>query len=170
LVVKGLRIGRRRGRGTELPSSPLELALRPALVEGRWQIPDRFNFTSDVVEALARDPKRRALTFLGKEGVIEPRAFHEIAAGAAVWATTLRERGVGPGDRVIVVSGSTVDWLEILLGVLKVGAVVLPCLPSVSPSMLERQVSSTDAALVVADRSLEQTIERMGFSPDIHLY
>jgi acyl-coenzyme A synthetase/AMP-(fatty) acid ligase len=139
-------------------------------VEGRWQIPDRFNFTSDVVEALARDPKRRALTFLGKEGVIEPRAFHEIAAGAAVWATTLRERGVGPGDRVIVVSGSTVDWLEILLGVLKIGAVVVPCLPSVSPSMLERQVSSTDAALVVADRSLEQTIERMGFSPDIHLY
>jgi acyl-coenzyme A synthetase/AMP-(fatty) acid ligase len=168
--VKGLRIGRRRGRGTELPSSPLELALRPALVDGRWQIPDRFNFTRDVVEALARDPKRRALTFLGKEGVIEPRMFYEIAEGAAVWATTLRERGVGPGDRVLVVSDSTVDWLEIVLGVIKVGAVVVPCLPSVSPSMLERRVSSTDAALVVADRSLEQTIERMGFTPDAHLY
>jgi acyl-coenzyme A synthetase/AMP-(fatty) acid ligase len=168
--VKGLRIGRRRGRGHELPSSPLELALRPALVDGRWQIPDHFNFTRDVVEALARDPKRRALTFLGKEGVIEPRTFHEIADGATVWATTLRERGVGPGDRVIIVSGSTVDWLEIVLGILKVGAVVVPSLPSVSSSMLERQVSSTDAALVVADRSLEQTIERMGFTPDVHLY
>ena len=90
--MKGLRIGRRRGRATELPISPLELALRPALVDGRWQVPDRFNFTRDVVEALARDPKRRALTFLGKEGVIEPRTFHEISGGAAVWATTLREQ------------------------------------------------------------------------------
>jgi acyl-coenzyme A synthetase/AMP-(fatty) acid ligase len=168
--VKGLRIGRRKGRASELPSSPLELALRPALVDGRWQVPDHFNFTSDVVEALARDPKRRALTFLGKEGVIEPRTFHEISGGATVWATTLREQGVNPGDRVIVVSGSTVDWLEIMLATLKVGAVVVPCQPNVSASMLERVVSSTDAALVVGDQSLEPTIERMGFTPDVHLF
>jgi acetyl-CoA synthetase len=168
--VKGLRIGRRKGRGSELPTSPLELALRPALVDGRWQVPDRFNFTRDVVEALARDPKRRAVTFLGREGVIEPRTFLEISGGAAAWATTLREQGVSAGDRVIVVAGNTVDWIEIVLGVFKVGAVVVPCLPTVSASMLERHVSSTDAALVVADRSLEPTIERMGFTPDVHLY
>ena len=116
--MKGLRIGRRRGRDSDVPLSPLELALRPALVDGRWQIPDHFNFTRDVVEALARDPKRRALTSLGKEGVIEHRSFLEISDGAAVWATTLRENGVTPGDRVIVVAGNTVDWLEIVLGVM----------------------------------------------------
>jgi acyl-coenzyme A synthetase/AMP-(fatty) acid ligase len=168
--VKGLRIGRRKARPTELPGSPLELALRPALVEGRWQIPDRFNFTRDVVEALARDPKRRALTFLGKDGVIEPRTFLEISEGAAVWAMTIREQGVAPGDRVIVVSGSTVDWLEIVLGIMKVGAVVVPCMPTVPASMLERHVSLTDAALVVAIESAQPTIERMGFAPDVHLF
>jgi acyl-coenzyme A synthetase/AMP-(fatty) acid ligase len=168
--VKGLRIGRRRARASELPGSPLELALRPALVDGRWQVPDRFNFTRDVVEALARDPKRRALTFLGKDGVIEPRTFLEISEGATVWAATLTEHGIGPGDRVLVVSGSTVDWLEVVLGVMKIGAVVVPCAPTVSASMLERQVSLTDAALVVAVDSLAQTIERMGFAPDVHLF
>ena len=165
-----MRIGRRRGRDSDVALSPLELALRPALVDGRWQIPDRFNFTRDVVEALARDPKRRALTSLGKEGVIEHRSFLEISDGAAVWATTLRENGVTPGDRVIVVAGNTVDWLEIVLGVMKTGAVVVPCMPSISASMLERQVSSTDAALVVAERALEPTIERMGFTPDAHFF
>ena len=168
--MKGLRIGRRRGRDSDVALSPLELALRPALVDGRWQIPDRFNFTRDVVEALARDPKRRALTSLGKEGVIEHRSFLEISDGAALWATTLRENGVTPGDRVIVVAGNTVDWLEIVLGVIKTGAVVVPCMPSISASMLERQVSSTDAALVVAERALEPTIERMGFTPDAHFF
>ena len=168
--MKGLRIGRRRGRDSEVALSPLELALRPALVDGRWQIPDRFNFTRDVVETLARDPKRRALTSLGREGVIEHRNFLEISDGAAVWATALREANVSSGDRVIVVSGTTVDWLEIVLGVLKTGAVVVPCTPDISASMLERLVSSTDAALVVSERSLEPTVERMGFTPDVHYY
>ncbi len=168
--MKGLRIGRRRGRDSEVALSPLELALRPALIDGRWQIPDRFNFTRDVVETLARDPKRRALTSLGREGVIEHRNFLEISDGAAVWATALREANVSSGDRVIVVSATTVDWLEIVLGVLKTGAVVVPCTPDISASMLERLVSSTDAALVVSERSLEPTVERMGFTPDVHYY
>jgi acyl-coenzyme A synthetase/AMP-(fatty) acid ligase len=168
--VKGLRIGRRRGRDSDLPLSPLELALRPALVEGRWQVPDRFNYTRDVVEALARDPKRRALTFLGSDGVIEHRSFREIADGATVWAALLRERSVSPGDRVIVMAGSTVDWLEAVLGMWKTGAVVIPCRPTTTSSQLERLVSSTDAVLVVAQRSLEPTIERMGFTPEVYLF
>src|SRR5580765_5426256 len=90
-AVKGLRIGRRRGRDSDVALSPLEVALRPALVDGRWQVPDRFNFTRDVVEPLGRDPKRRALTSLGREGVIEHHNFMELCDGAAVLATTLRE-------------------------------------------------------------------------------
>ena len=168
--MKALRIGRRRGRDTEAALSPLELALRPALVDGRWQIPDRFNFTRDVVEVLGRDPKRRALTSLTREGVIEHRSFLEICGGAALWATTLRDANVNPGDRVIVVSGTTVDWLEIVLGTLKVGAVLVPCLPDVSSSQLERLVSSTDAALVIAEDELEPTVGRMGFTPDVHYF
>ena len=168
--MKGLRIGRRRGRDSDVALSPLEVALRPALVDGRWQVPDHFNFTRDVVEPLGRDPKRRALTSLGREGVIEHHNFMELCDGAAVWATALREASVSPGDRVIAVSGATVDWLEIVLGTLKMGAVVVPCLPDVSPSALERLVSATDAALVVAEHSFEPTVERMGFGPDVHYY
>lgn len=168
--MKGLRIGKRRGREAEVALSPLELALQPALVDARWLVPERFNFTRDVVEALARDPKRRALMFLGSDGIIEPRTFREIAEGATVWALALRERSVAPGDRVILMAGTTVDWLEAVLGIWKVGAVVVPCLPTTSPSQLERLVSSTDAVLVVAERALEPAIERMGFTPDVHLY
>jgi acyl-coenzyme A synthetase/AMP-(fatty) acid ligase len=36
--------------------------------------------------------------------------------------------------------------------------------------MLERHVSLTDAALVVAIESAQPTIERMGFAPDVHLF
>ena len=167
--MKGLRIGRRRARANGL-SSPLELALIPALTDDRWHVPDRFNFTRDVVEALASDPKRRALTFLGKDGVIEPRTFAQIAEGAARWASTLRERGVQPGDRVLVLASSGVDWLEVVLGTIKVGAVTVPCSPALAAAALEVRVSVSEASLVVADHSCEGVIEQMSFSPDVHYF
>ena len=82
VAVKRLRIGRRRAR--EVAKTPLELALAPALYEGRWSVPQHFNFASDVVEPLAADPKRRALTYLGRDGVIEPKTFIELSDGAPV--------------------------------------------------------------------------------------
>ena len=168
--MKGLRIGRRRARTNGLPSSPLELALVPALADERWRVPDRFNFTRDVVEVLAGDPKRRALTFLGSDGVIEPRTFRQISEGAARWATILRERGVQPQDRVIVLAGSGLDWLEVILGVVKVGAVTVPCSPTLEAVALEARVSATGATLIVADQSCEAAIAQMSFTPEVHYF
>ena len=164
--MKGLRIGRRRAR-TEQAASPLELALRPALVDGRWQVPDRFNFTRDVVEALAGDPKRNAVTILGKDGVIEPRTFLEIAEAAARRAATLAEHGVHPKDRVIVMAETSMHWLELVLGIWKAGAVAVPALPSLSTPALEALHASTGASLVVAEQRCSGTIEQMSFAPEV---
>ena len=71
------------------------------------------------------DQKRRALTYLGHDVVIEPRTFFQLAQGASHWATLLRESGVRPGDRILVVAGATPDWVEVMLGALKIGAVTV---------------------------------------------
>jgi acetyl-CoA synthetase/medium-chain acyl-CoA synthetase len=166
--VKGLRIGRRRARSHDQPSSPVDLALRPALADGRWSVPDRFNFTRDVVEALASDPKRQALTFIGHDGVIEPRTFLQVAEAAAWWAAVLAEHGVQSKDRVLVLAESSLHWLELALGLMKIGAVIVPCRPSLSAAALEARVSSTDASLVVAEHGCRPAIEQMSFAPGVH--
>ncbi len=165
--MKKLRIGRRRVQRGALPVSPLELALYPALEEGRWQVPDRFNFTRDVVEALALDPKRQAVMALGKDGVIEPRTFLQLAEKSARWAWLLRERGVGPGDRVLVLMGMTVEWLEVALACLKVGAVLVPGPVTMSTETLEDRVTTLGARLVVAARTVETAIVRMIERPEV---
>lgn len=166
VAVKRLRIGRRRAH-VERASSPLEFALSPALVDGRWQVPDRFNFVRDVVEALADDPKRRALTFSGQSGIIEPRTFGQLAEGASHWASVLRERGVGPGDRVLVLLRGSADWIEVVLGCLKVGAVTVPCSPRMSASALEVRVAATGALLIVTDHTSDRELAQMSFAPDV---
>ena len=58
------------------------------------EVPDRFNFTRDVVEAIAAaDPRRNALTFVSADGVIDRLSFAEVAVAANRWSALLRERG-----------------------------------------------------------------------------
>ena len=40
-----------------------------------WEVPARFNFTRDVVEALATDRLRPALTFVDREGIVDRKSF-----------------------------------------------------------------------------------------------
>ncbi len=170
VAVKMVRIGRRRGRAdSQVASSPLELALAPALDDDvRWQVPDRFNFTRDVVEVLGKDPRRPAVTFLGPDGVIEPRSFAQFADGGARWAAVLRERGVRPTDRVIVQVGMTPDWLEIMLGCLKIGAVAVPCSPGLPAEALEIRASIASASLIVASHAAEAEIAGTTIATEVH--
>jgi acyl-coenzyme A synthetase/AMP-(fatty) acid ligase len=142
-------------------------AVVPAIAEGRWRVPDRFNFTRDVVEVIARDPKRRALTFTGKDGVIEPRSFLLLAEGAARWASVMRENGVTPGDRVLVLVGKTPDWLEVMLAAIKVGAVSVPSPETMSAASLGIRISGSGAKLVVAPEASRDELERIAEGPAV---
>lgn len=118
-------------------------------------MPSKFNFTRDVVEVLAQDPRRQALTFLGSDGVIEPRTFLQIAQGAARWSAYLHEHGIRPGDRMLVVEAATPDWVEIMLAGIKLGAVTVPCSQDLPAAALGIRIAAVDAKLVVASRAAE---------------
>ena len=142
-------------------------AVVAAIAEGRWRSLERFNFTRDVVEVLARDPKRRAVTFLGKDGVIQPLSFQKLSEGAARWATLLRENGVEPGARVLVLTGTTVDWLQVMLAVMKVGAVSVPCPERMSAAALGIRISSSGAKAVVACDVARDELSRIADAPPL---
>ena len=125
-----------------------------------WEVPAHFNFTRDVVDTLAADPARSALTFVDREGIVDRKTFHEISGDAARWAHLLRTR-LDRGDRVLFAIGKVPAWHGAMLGALKSGLVSVP-----SPDMLRARdlafrVHHSGARLVVADRSLEQEIEEM---------
>ena len=50
-----------------------------------------------------------------------------------------------PGDPVLVLAGTNVDWLEVVLACLKVGAVVVPGSPHVTAETLDVRVERTGA-------------------------
>src|SRR4051794_13242343 len=118
---------------------------------GGPEAPEPFNFTRDVIEALAADTQRRALRFVDAQGVIDKRTFHEIAGAAGRWSALLRSRGLMPGDRVVALLDASPTWPAVLLGALKAGLVVVPCPEAASNDELELRLRHSDARLLIVD-------------------
>ncbi len=131
----------------------------PAVTDG-WDVPARFNFTRDVIEPLARQHSRSALTFVDKDGIVDRRTFREIAGDAARWAHLLRTR-LDRGDRVLLAMGKVPAWHGAMLGALKGGLIAVPCPETLPAAELAFRVRHSGARLVIADRSCEVEVEEM---------
>ncbi len=133
----------------------------PALQDGRWLVPERFNFSRDVVDVLAAEPGRLAIRFLTKDGADQDVTFTEVAASTARWTNLLRRLGVSSGDRVLVLCGKTLDWHPVMLGVLRAGAVAIPCSDMLRGRDLAFRARHSGARLLVADRAAEAEVNVM---------
>ena len=125
-----------------------------------WEVPGHFNFTRDVVDALAEDPNRGALTFVDTEGIVDRRTFAEISGDAARWAHLLRTR-LERGDRVLVLLGKSPAWHCAMLGALKGGLVAVPCPDMLRARDIAFRVRHSGARLVIAERACETEVEEM---------
>ena len=134
--------------------------LRPDAFTTGWEVPAHFNFTRDVIDALADDPTRGALTFVDAEGIVDRRSFAEISGDAARWAHLLRTR-LDRGDRVLVLLGKSPAWHGAMLGALKGGLVAVPCPDMLRARDIAYRVRHSGARLVIAERSCEIEVEEM---------
>ena len=118
-----------------------------------WPDLPLFNFATDWFDGLAEEnPDRLALWVL--DGDAETRlTFRELADRSVAVAQYLHHLGLRRGDRVLVVLGNVVPLWEVMLGAIRLGAVVIPATPQLAPADLADRVSRGDARLLVADRA-----------------
>jgi acyl-coenzyme A synthetase/AMP-(fatty) acid ligase len=103
-----------------------------------------------------------AVTHVDALGVIERFTFAEVARQAAQWAQLLREKGLEPGDRVVVVAGREWGWRCALLGVLQAGGVGVPLPESTPVADIRAIAGAADAALLVSPRASPDLVDRSG--------
>jgi len=147
------------GKRTDAILTAVHRQLAPA--EG-LRVPERFNFTRDVVEQLAQaDGTRLAVAFVDEIGVIERRTFAQVAANASRWAALLRSRGLEPGARVLVHLGQAPEWYDVLLGAFKAGVIVVPSRPASLAPDLAFFGGHSGVELVVTRRRYAAELARM---------
>jgi acetyl-CoA synthetase len=93
----------------------------------QWPELDRFNwaldwFDAELASGASRD--RPALRILGDNA--KELTFGEMAARSNQIANGLRQRGVGRGDRILLMLGNVVELWETMLAAMKLGAVLIP--------------------------------------------
>src|SRR3546814_12910147 len=90
-------------------------------------MPERYNFACDVFAKLvAKRPEDRALLWVGPTGEMHDRSFAEIDAAAARAAAVLASLGVRRGGVVLLLMSRELEWLELMLGFIRIGAIASP--------------------------------------------
>jgi fatty-acyl-CoA synthase/benzoate-CoA ligase/fatty acid CoA ligase FadD22 len=83
--------------------------------------------------------------------------IHDLAARAAA---VLAERGVGPGDRVLLALPDSVAWATAFLATARLGAVAVLVNPELTPLELEFMADDTEAVLCVTGPGLDERFPR----------
>ncbi len=112
-----------------------------AAYEGfRWPRPEHFNWALDWFDAIADGNGRTALHIVEEDGSEVRVSFAEMSARSNRVANRLREWGVGPEDRILVMLGNQAELWETALAAMKLRAVVIPATPLLGPADLRDRV------------------------------
>ncbi|RFU22472.1 AMP-binding protein [Geodermatophilus marinus] len=123
-----------------------------ALTAFRWpDVGDRFNWAVDWFDAVGRDSDRPALVLVDEDGGTTTRSYAEMCRRSDRLAAWLAGRGVGRGDRVLLMLGNQVELWESMLAVVKLGAVILPTTTALGPADLTDRVARGGAGYVVCN-------------------
>ncbi|MCE2531913.1 MAG: AMP-binding protein, partial [Acidimicrobiia bacterium] len=119
----------------------------------RLEVPDHFNYVRDVLYDRAHaHPHDLALVAVEPDGLTARRFdFAAIAARVTATAAVLASLGVTTGDRVFLMLPRIVQWYDVLLGCLHLGAVPMPATMQLSARDVTYRVNVDDATTVVTD-------------------
>ena len=134
----------------------LSLQGDPDRARAEFRYPDVgpvWNWAVDWFDAFARGNDRTALIVVEEDGTHRGLTFDEIARRSDQVAAFLAAQGVSRGDSVIVMLGNQVELWDTMLGIMKLGAVIMPTTTAVGPADLRDRIDRGEAKAVVANAS-----------------
>ncbi len=123
-----------------------------AAIDGfEWPRPAEFNWAREWFDVIAAEhPDRPALTIVEESGTMGSRTYGELSETSDRVANWLKNLGVRRGDRIIVMLGNQVELWEVILAVIKTGAVLIPASTLLGTVDLADRVDRGEARFVIA--------------------
>ncbi len=125
-----------------------------------WETPERFNFGRDVMDKWA-EGDRLAMIWLGTDGDERHLTFGDFSRLSNRFAGAMRNLGVERGDRVMVLLGKIPDWHAVLVGLLKLGAIAIPCAPQLRAGDLQFRAEHSGAVAMISGPEGIEEVEKM---------
>ena len=119
-----------------------------------WPAPRHFNWALDYFDRIATGNEGAALRVVDDAGRDVCLSFAELARRSNQAANFLAAQGVGSKDRVLIMLGNVVALWEVMLAVIKLGAVMIPATTLLQRADLEDRLTRGRVRAIVTDRAL----------------
>jgi acetyl-CoA synthetase len=129
-----------------------------------WPELDRWNWATDWFDVLAAEREsagddRPALWLVEEDGSEGRFSFPQMRDRSVRVAAWLRDRGVAPGDRILLMLANQVELWEVMLAAIRLGAVVIPATTQLSRADIADRISRGGVDHVIVRGELAATID-----------
>ena len=115
----------------------------------------RLTFPAMYNETLRKFGKKNAYAFVGEE----PKSYESVSREIKSVIAFLEKNGIGPGDKVAILSSNMPNWGVVFFSVTFMGAVAVPVLPDFSNTEVGNVLEHSCAKAIFISSSLVQRIE-----------
>jgi len=119
--------------------------------EFRLEVPEYFNFATDVIGKWASDPTKPAMLWIGPHGDERGLTFAYFAEHSNRAANAFSKLGIKKGDRVLIMLPRVPEWWESVLGLMKIGAIPVPCTTLLTPKDIQFRAEVAESSAIITD-------------------
>jgi acyl-coenzyme A synthetase/AMP-(fatty) acid ligase len=120
--------------------------------EFRLDVPEYFNFAADVIDKLAQNPEKQAMLWVGQDGERRQLTFAHFAEYSSRAANAFAALGIGKGDPILVMLPRIPEWWETILGLMRLGAIPIPCTTLLTPKDIQFRCEVAEARVFITDQ------------------
>ena len=133
--------------------------------EFRWPVFDEFNWVRDYFEVIAAGNDATALRMVDDSGGDRSVSFAAMAQRAAQVAAFLAARGIGRGDRILVMLPNCIALWEVMLAAIRLGAVIIPATTLLEREDLRDRLDRGRVSAVVTEAALTARFDGLPGAP-----
>ncbi len=134
-------------------------------------VPKDYNFAYDVLDKMAEErPDKLCIRHVSDDFVRRDQTFKEVSEASSRVAAALAARGIGKGDRVMLILYRRLEWWHVLLGLHKLGAVAIPAPAQLTVKDIVFRCNKAKNKAVICDFTLTDRVEAARSDcPDLEL-
>jgi len=114
-------------------------------------VPTYFNFATDIIGKWAQDPDKLAMLWIGQNGEERHISFASFAERASRAANAFAQLGIQQDDPVMVMLPRIPEWWESVLGLMKLGAIFIPCTTLLTPQDIQYRAGVAEVKGIITD-------------------
>ena len=125
----------------------------------KWEVPERFNFSRDVIDKFAKEAgERQALWYVGEEGEEVKLSYKELSDASQKAAAVVESLGL---RKAVCILPKVPEWWLINLGTIRAGVILLPGTTQLTDRDIEGRLLSSGADALICDLETASKVDNL---------